>query len=60
MPVFIQEEGDVVYMGGICRESSTYKAFHQENQTIHSNKYCTQLDQLKAALKQKLHNLPSG
>ena len=38
-----------------------------ENRTINSNKYCSQLDQLKAALdekwpelEQKTHNLPSG
>ena len=37
-----------------------YYELFLENQTIHSNKYCTRLDQLKAALKQKMHNLPSG
>lgn len=37
-----------------------YYELFLENQTIHSNKYCTQLDQLKAALKQKMHYLPSG
>ena len=39
-----------------------------ENQTINSNKYCSQLDQLKSALdekhlelsQQKMHHLPSG
>ena len=37
-----------------------YYELFLENQMIHSNKYCTWLDQLKAALKQKMHNLPSG
>ena len=34
-----------------------------ENQTIHSNKYGSQLDQLKAVARisqKKMHNLPSG
>ena len=43
-----------------------YYELLQDNQTINSNKYCSQLDQLKAALdekrsgisQQKMHNLP--
>ena len=41
-----------------------YDELLPENQKINSNKYCSQLDQLKAALdkkrQQKTHNLPSG
>ena len=40
------KEGDVVYMGGIG-------FLLPENQTINSNKYCSHLDQLKAALDKK-------
>ena len=41
-----------------------YYEFLLENQTINSNKYCSQLDQLKVALdeksQQKMCHLPSG
>ena len=46
------KEGDVVLYGRTGRESSIYKLL-QENQTISSNQYCSQLDQLKAGLDEK-------
>ena len=58
------KEGDVVYMVGL---GVLYYELLLENQTINSNIYCSQLDQMKAALdekrpenRQKTHNLPSG
>ena len=52
------KEGDVCIWWDL--QGILYYELFLENQTIHSNKYCTQLDQLKAALKQKMHNLLSG
>ena len=50
-PVFIQRGWCCVY-SRTGRESPIYE-FLQENQTTGSNKYCSQLDQLKAALDEK-------
>ena len=49
---FIKRRWCCVY-GGIGKESSFYYEFLPENQTINSNQYCSQLDQLKAALDKK-------
>ena len=44
------KEGDMLY-GGTGSESSIYKLL-LENQMMNSNKYCSQLDQMKAALEE--------
>ena len=44
------KEGDVVYMVGL---GILYYELLPENQMINSNKYCSHLDQLKAALDEK-------
>ena len=44
------KEGDVVYMVGL---GVLYYELLLENQMINSNMYCSQLDQLKAALDKK-------
>ena len=43
------KEGDAMFMVGLEGSSVLYELL-PENQVIHSNKYCSQLDQLKAAL----------
>ena len=48
------KEGDVVYMVGL--EGSPLYELLPENQTINSNKYCSQLYQLKAALDNSVWN----
>ena len=48
--VFIQI-GDIMYMVGL--KGVFYYELLPENQTINSNNYCSQLDQLKAALDKK-------
>ena len=45
------KEVDIVYMVGL-KGSPDYELL-PENQTINSKKYCSQLDQLKAALNEK-------
>ena len=49
--VFIQRRWHCVY-GGI-EKGVLYYELLPENQTINSNKYCSQLDQVKAALEEK-------
>ena len=51
-PVFIQRGWCCVY-GGIGRESSMMSSFQKTKWLIPSNKYCSQLDQLKVALAEK-------
>ena len=53
-PVFIQRRWCCVY-GEIGRESFIMSSF--QSQTINSNKYCSQLDQLKAVLTEKYPEL---
>ena len=48
------KEGEVVYMVGL---GVLYYELPPENQAINSNKYCSQLDQLKAALEEKCPEL---
>ena len=52
--VFIQRRCYIY--GGTRRESSIMSSF-QKSQTINSNKYCSQLDQLKAAVDGKCPEL---
>ena len=54
-PVLIQRRWCCVY-SGIGRESSII-SLHLENHTINSNKHCSQLHQLKAALGEKCPEL---
>ena len=46
------KEGDAMFMVGLGGSSVLYELL-PENQVIHSNKYCSQLDQLKASLDKK-------
>ena len=45
------KEGDVVYTVGL--EGSSIMSSFRKTKTINFNKYCSQLDQLKAALDEK-------
>ena len=46
------KEGDAVFMVGLEGSPLLYELL-PENQVINSNKYCSQLDQLKATLDKK-------
>ena len=49
------KEGDAVFMVGLEGSPLLYELL-PENQVINSNKYCSQLDQLKPALDEKHQN----